>query len=65
VAVSLKCVLFSFCLDIGRASKFLKYNSSKISPFYARIFFTSLGQLSLELASFSNCEQAIRWLKEA
>jgi hypothetical protein len=48
-----------------RRGRFALLFSSKIAPYYACIFLTSLGALSFELASFSNREEAIRWLKEA
>lgn len=37
--------------------------SSKISPYFARIFFASLGKLEFEYEYFSNRDQALEWLR--
>lgn len=37
--------------------------SSRTAPYYARIFFASLGRLTFELSTFHNREKALEWLK--
>ncbi|MEP7291661.1 MAG: hypothetical protein ABI835_07745 [Chloroflexota bacterium] len=37
--------------------------SSRISPYFARIFFASLGKLEFEYEYFSSREQALEWLR--
>ncbi len=47
-----------------RHGRFALLFSSRIAPYYTRIFFTSLGRLDFDLACFSNREQALHWLRD-
>lgn len=37
--------------------------SSRTAPYYARIFFASLGRLGFELSTFNNHDAALTWLQ--
>ncbi len=39
--------------------------SSRTAPFYARIFFSSLGRLAFQLSYFNDRQKALDWLKES
>ncbi|MBZ0292962.1 MAG: hypothetical protein K8L99_10405 [Anaerolineae bacterium] len=38
--------------------------SSRTAPYYARIFFATLGRLGFEIQFFHSCEQGLNWLRE-
>jgi len=49
----------------GRRGRLAMLFSSRIAPYFARIFFASLGKLDFEYGYFSNREQALAWLQSA
>lgn len=48
----------------ARRGRFAFLFSSRTAPFYARIFFSTLGRLSFELGYFSDRARALEWLRE-
>lgn len=46
-----------------RQGKLAMLFSSRTAPYFARIFFASLGKLRFERAYFSNRDAAVRWLE--
>jgi hypothetical protein len=46
-----------------RQGRFACLFSSRTAPYYARIFFASLGRLSFEIGTFSSHDAALEWLR--
>jgi hypothetical protein len=49
----------------NRSGRFAFLFSSRTAPYFARIFFATLGKLGFEIAYFSNRTKALEWLNES